>query len=282
MEWTIGGVNTSSTSGGPMCRNFMSDTWRLKESFLAIVFAIFLVVWGYMNLTFPKINKHSYHHHQCGKMFLLVFFSIAFGIELGFKFATQTVIYLLNPCHVMTLMQLYLLSVAPSNKVTALFRLHLTLLNGPILAFLFPETSNRRLPFEKWIYWIQHILLIVVPIYLLRQGGIYNVEPIRDMSWITFSYGLNMLYHYVFLQILAIPTEVNLNHMLCPAEKDPFSGPYYRVFAIFHQGILCPLVYKLACYYFATSMNEDDIEYIHSKLKIEEDYKLHNSNKKAH
>lgn len=104
IEWVLGGVNTSSTSGGPVCRNFMADTWRLKESYLAVALALALVIWGFANLTFPKSNKYVYKY-QSGKIFLLVFFSIAFGIELGFKFATKTVIYLFNPCHVMTVMQ---------------------------------------------------------------------------------------------------------------------------------------------------------------------------------
>lgn len=107
IEWTLGGVNTSSTSGGPVCRNFMPDSWRMRESFIAVALAVFLVIWGYRNLTLPKINKHEYKY-QGGKILLLVFFSVAFGIEVGFKFATQTVIYLLNPCHIMTVMQVSL------------------------------------------------------------------------------------------------------------------------------------------------------------------------------
>jgi hypothetical protein len=39
--------------------------------------------------------------------------------------------------------QIYLLAAPPSKTVTALFRIHLNLLNGPLLAFLFPETASR-------------------------------------------------------------------------------------------------------------------------------------------
>lgn len=39
--------------------------------------------------------------------------------------------------------------------------------------------------------------------------------------------------------------------MLCPAVLDPFSGPNYRLSAIVHQAILCPLMAKTICFAFA-------------------------------
>ncbi|KAG8325034.1 hypothetical protein J6590_077745 [Homalodisca vitripennis] len=64
------------------------------------------------------------------------------------------------------------------------------------------------------------------------------------MSWPAVSYGILLIYHFILLQALGIPAQVNLNHMLCPAVKDPFAGPYYRMYAIVHQAILIPLLSK--------------------------------------
>lgn len=44
-------------------------------------------------------------------------------------------------------------------------------LNGPLLAFMFPETDSRQLPLEAAAYWIQHALMCIIPIFLLRSGG---------------------------------------------------------------------------------------------------------------
>lgn len=40
---------------------------------------------------------------------LVILLALLWGMEIGFKFASRTVIYLLNPCHVTTLIQVWII-----------------------------------------------------------------------------------------------------------------------------------------------------------------------------
>uniref|UniRef100_A0A182V3R1 Transmembrane protein 164 n=1 Tax=Anopheles merus TaxID=30066 RepID=A0A182V3R1_ANOME len=135
------------------------------------------------------------------------------GVELGFKFATRTVIYILNPCHITTIMQIYLLACNKSTKSsTVLFRLQMNYLNGPLLAFMFPETDSRQLPLESSIYWIQHALMCIIPIFLLKSGGVYNMEPLNDFTWNVIGYATLILYHFGILQVIASVSLLTSNY----------------------------------------------------------------------
>ncbi|XP_041968418.1 transmembrane protein 164 [Aricia agestis] len=246
-EWAYSGANKAVPRNvGPECAYFLSPQRQILETIIVTSICLYVIKKTYLKLRISDEVTYI-KNDRGGKRLLVILLALLWGMEIGFKFASRTVIYLLNPCHVTTLIQIYLLAAPPSKTVTALFRIHLNLLNGPLLAFLFPETASRTIFAEAALYWIQHGMMFVIPYYLLRIGGVYNVEPFWDFNWAIFSYCLNLMYHFIILQVIAIPAQVNLNHMLCPAILDPFDGPWYRIAAVLHQALLCPLLCKLFC-----------------------------------
>ncbi|GAB1597891.1 transmembrane protein 164-like [Argonauta hians] len=245
-DWAYAGVDYNIPgNGGRECLKFLSGYQRVAESIFALLISLKFISRGYKNIIVPKNIPNWIERTSATKRILLIAHCLVFGIELGFKFATQQMIWVLNPCHIITIIQIYLLAAPPSIISWATFRLHMYMLSGAPLALFFPVINTRLLVFEKEVYYLQHILMLIVPIYLLRLGGIYACEEINDLSWAFVGIGLLLFYHFIPLQIIASLSTVNLNNILCPAVSDPFSGQMYRIIAILHQAICLPFLGKL-------------------------------------
>lgn len=70
-----------------------------------------------------------------------------------------------------------------------------------------------------------------------------------------FSVSILILYHFTILQILSYLTYVNLNCILCPAVSDPFSGRFWRIFAVFHQSLAIPIITKFYTFFSINCIN---------------------------
>lgn len=107
-----GGVDPKfEGNGGPDCAAFISPKQRIVESLIIVFISVLEVLLAIKKIHVPKDVGRKGREDSWGKNLLLVALCMTFGVEVGFKFATKTVIYLLNPCHVVTMVQVSLFIV---------------------------------------------------------------------------------------------------------------------------------------------------------------------------
>lgn len=239
LDWMYGGVDTSMDAvGGDQCIYFVPTKQKIFESLIFIPIALFQTYWGWKNL--PKQSDVTIisPHNAVVRTTLLICLVFTFGMEVAFKLASRQMVWIVNPCHLITTLQIVLLSMQPSRISNHLLRCLCHTTNGPIVALLFPVVHTRFFHFEKHIYFIQHWLIVLIPWLLLALDDSYSLEAWGDWSYNIMTMGSLFLYHWIPLQGLSILSGCNLNCICCPPSSDPFYGIYYRVAAFFHQSIM--------------------------------------------
>ena len=86
--------------GGEECANYLSPYALVGETLLSTVIMVVVGAISLRTLTLPE--KFPRRDDFVFKRFLLTFTCLLFGIEIGYKLCSRSALYLLNPCHVIT------------------------------------------------------------------------------------------------------------------------------------------------------------------------------------
>ncbi|OAF65070.1 hypothetical protein A3Q56_07216, partial [Intoshia linei] len=138
---------TYPKDGGEDCANFLPTRRKIIESVIAIIISLIIFNYSYPRIRYPKHKTKSECSDRVGKKLVLAFICMIFGVEVGFKLSTDQLTYLLNPCHILTITQIFLLVLSHNKYSMAIFRIHLHSLHGAILALLFPVLNTRYVTF---------------------------------------------------------------------------------------------------------------------------------------
>jgi len=226
-------------NGGPECLSHTSYGGRAIESTISLITFATAITAGLKGHVKPSITYSAERwKSSIVRICLLYSMLLTWVAEIGYKLVTRQFIFVVNPCHVLCMIHIYLLSNFHSQFIifkTYLFRIHLFFLHGPLMAVIFPVTNTLFLAGEVATYWVEHVLLLTIPIFLLKHYSVPGKGLGELMNWSLMSYGIWGIYNFIFLQPLAMVTLGNLNSVLCPAITDPFRGPHYRVYALGHQ-----------------------------------------------
>ena len=243
-------------NGGPECAKFSSPQRQVLEFIAGISIALISLLIGINLHSCPSpirqqplcINASSVLKHKTTAFLLMISLSVTYMVEFGYKIYTHQAIFITQPCHCLCLVQMFVLyrwlrqvndnSKNPDLVLIYTFRIHLFFLHGPLMAVIFPVTNTLFLPGEVATYWIEHALLLSIPLWCLKYTDLTvpsKSKWLDYLGWGLMAYGIWGLFHFLFLQPLATLTLANLNSMLCPAITDPFRGENYRTYGIVHQ-----------------------------------------------
>ena len=138
----------------------------------------------------------------------------------------------MNPCHIVGLIQAYLL-LSP-NKLTqrTIYTVVMNTLFSPWIALVFPMTIGLPGLYEVPMFWVEHILCAIVnPLALSLSHRYYTKSTISVRNHV-FAHVMFGFYQRLVLFPLSLVTHANMNFTLCSSENDPFEpflGKWYLV-----------------------------------------------------
>lgn len=242
----LSGIDFGQTAnGGPECLKHTSTADKTMEALISLLPLGWGLYVGYPAVSLKNPAPPPGKQGAGLRRFVLVCLLLTLGAEVTYKVLTRQLIFILNPCHVISCLQVYLLQGADFPRLRAnLFKVHVFFMHGPVVALLSPVTFTRKLPGEVAVFWVQHGIMLVVPALCIVSGRYAAPKwSLGDLTrWTLFSWALFCLYHLLILMPLSVATAANLGTTLCPLDQIPFRGPHYRLYALSCQLIAMAVV----------------------------------------
>lgn len=223
VKGTLEKGKTAPSWGGDECWNHTPLQTRIMECIMWVT--VLMLLWYGLKLGehISKLYKKAEselkktHWTLLEHMFdqLLAFVHFAMYAQIiYYKTNISSMINLIQPCHLVLLLEgIALYSDGPLGAVITV--LILPTLIGTLLATVFPDTTGLDQPFEELSYWVQHILIQIVPVYLLLRKNSLALK-LFDFKAIFIGTWLLTLPHFSLFAIIDICLKVNVEFMLCP------------------------------------------------------------------
>jgi hypothetical protein len=105
-EWAYSGVDFSLYgNGGPDCMSYLSKVQLVLESACVIAFSLVFELYYPWTRSVSNYRPNLELRERFGRKLLLAGLCLIWGIEIGYKLSTRQLIFLFNPCHVVTFIQ---------------------------------------------------------------------------------------------------------------------------------------------------------------------------------
>ena len=189
MEYLIGNAfdpNSKFTDdGGEVCANQMTNTYRIAVSVISSLLHIYLIT----SVTLPYINKRIKPLHDSPSILEKFLGLCSIGIIIAqfyYKSLLKKLIFIFQPCHIITMLQIKLLFSKPSKVNHYIFIACMAWNFGAVLAMIFPTRGEVVYEGENFLFWFQHALAAIIsPIVLSYRYfrpfklSIYSISSVK-------------------------------------------------------------------------------------------------------
>ncbi|OAD73051.1 hypothetical protein PHYBLDRAFT_169308 [Phycomyces blakesleeanus NRRL 1555(-)] len=162
---------------------------------------------------------------------------ISLGILIGSwtmtfvqRWIKSDLLHLLLPCFMSQILLIIVILYPNKRSVipTMLFNIYLYTQWGGLAALLFPDLRDHILPGETINFVIEHLIILIAPLFLIKSGRYLILPSSRDVYM--FSFAIYIMYNCPFVQCLGLFLDINLNYLQVPppAPIIEIMGPYYR------------------------------------------------------